>query len=159
MSQRRRSAGSGPGTMFTRDPLGARQAADREALNHGEVVAARGLYWADYGQYPRSAKGCWLDLAPDRPVIRPMQLSGFRRQSIPVQERILSARVNPRRHWYDDGIRPRRRQVVDVYSLDSGMVVSCRTSGGILRFVIVRADADLMVHYLKRLEVRPVNTG
>jgi hypothetical protein len=145
--------------MFTRHPLGARQAADKEALDHGEVVTAFGLYWADYGQYPRSARVCWLDLAPDRPVIRPIQLFGFRRQSIPVQEQILSAQVRPRRHGYDSGIRPWTRREVDVYSLDNGKVVSCRTSGGILRLVVARADAGLMEHYLKRLEVRPVDTG
>jgi len=158
MSQRRHSTGSPPRWSFTLRARAASQAADREALDHASVVAVFSLHWADYGQYPRSPRGCWLDLAPDRPVIRPVRPFGFRGQGSPVRERILSARVAPRRHWHDQSVR-RNPKWVDVYSLDNGMVVSCKTSGGTLRFVVARVDGELMVHYLKRLEVQPVDTG
>jgi hypothetical protein len=158
MSQRRHSTGSPLRRSFTLKARAASLAADREALDHGNLVAVFSLYWADYGQYPRSPRGCWLDLAPDRPVIRPVRLFGFRGQGSPVQERILSARVAPRRHWYGQSARPNPKWA-DAYSLDNGMVVSCKTSGGTLRFVVARIDGELMVYYLKRLEVQPVDAG
>ena len=132
----------------------ARQAADVAAVDRGEIVTASCGYRGDYGKYPRRRyMPCWLDLAPDRPVIRPTVYFSFLWRRIPVEEPIVSARVRPFRDQWEAIRRASTGMYSEggLYEHRGGVIIACKTTGGTLEFTVRRPDTDLVLHYLNRL--------
>lgn len=157
MSRRRRSTGSlvlSKGVFSRAKARAARQAADIAAVDRGEVVTVQGGYHGDYGGYPHwRYMACWLDLAPEGPVIRPMVLLSFLWRRIPVEEQIVSVRVRPFRGYREALIRGAAGEFGEGGSLEHAgvVIVACETSEGTLEFTVTRMDVGLVLHYLNKL--------
>jgi hypothetical protein len=131
----------------------AASAADIAAIDRGDGRTVFCSYRGLYGSYPRRFAGCWLDLTPDGPVIRPMLLFRFLRQRIPISEPVIGARVRP----FDN--QREALQLVGAGQYATGglleqsgsVVISCETSGGLLEFAVRRPDIDLVLHFFDRL--------
>jgi len=153
------------GTAITvRDVLRTRQRGSRESASAADIAAIdreegrtvfchyRGLY----GSYPRRFAGCWLDMTPDGPVIRPMLFLRSLWQRIPVSEQLIEARVRPFENQHE------ARQLAGAGRYAAGgmleqagsVVISCQTSGGLLEFAVRRPDVDLVLHFFDRLAER-----
>jgi hypothetical protein len=162
---RRRSAGSvlTPRDMLTvyrASPREERQEEDIRAVDRGEVVTAFCAYRGTYGSYPRRFMGCWLDLAPDGPVIRPMLFLAFLWRRIPVTEDIRSAQARPfASQWEAVNWRGSGAYAAGGALQQAGkVVISCRTSAGVLEFAVSRPDVQLVLHYFSRRPVGPATS-
>lgn len=162
---RRRSAGTVLGaramlTVYRSGPREARQAGDIEAADRGETVRMLSWYRGTYGDWPRRFMGCWLDLEPGGPVIRPMLFLSFLWRRIPVQEKIISAGVRPftsRLEAWNLGGSGRYARG-GLLEQTGSVVVACRTGQGALEFAVHRADVPLFLHYVSRLaDARPAS--
>jgi len=154
---RRRSTGSvfTPRDMLTvyrTSPREERQEDDIRTVDRGEVVTVYCAYRGTYGNYPRRFMGCWLDLAPDGLIIRPMLLLAFLWRRIPVAEDIHSAQTRPfASQWEAANWRGSGAYASGGALQQAGkVVISCRTSAGVLEFAVPRPDVPLVLHYLTR---------
>lgn len=153
----RRSSGSAltPGDMIRLWRPGRREAAsaaDIAAIDRGEGRSAFCEYRGLYGSYPRRFMGCWLDLTPEGPVIRPLLFLRWG-QRIPVEEPVLSARVRPFVSKWEAINHLGAGEYAPGGSLEQSghVVISCQTTGGVLEFAVRRPDVALMLHYFSRL--------
>jgi hypothetical protein len=134
----------------------AASVADIAAIDRGEGRTVFCYYRGLYGSYPTRFVGCWLDLTPDGPVIRPMLFLRFLRQRIHISEPVVGARVRP----FDN--QREAFQLAGAGQYASGglleqsgsVVISCQTSGGLLEFAVRRPDVDLVLHFFDRLVQR-----
>lgn len=132
----------------------ARQAEDIAVVDRGEIVTVSCGYHGDYGRYPHwRYMPCWLELARERPVIRPTVYFSFLWRRIPVEEQIVSARVRPFRNWREAVMRSGMGEYGEGgrYEQRGGVIIACETSGGTLEFSVRRPDVDLMLHYFNKL--------
>lgn len=134
-----------------------RKAADIAAVSRGETVWVVCSYRGNYGNYPNRFMGCYLDLAPGGPVIRPMLFFGQFWRRIPVMEKIISVQVRPFSGWREAARVAGGGQYAAGGSLEqSGRVpISCTTSGGVLEFAVPRPDVDLVLYYFGSLIEEP----
>jgi hypothetical protein len=131
----------------------AASAADIAAIDRGDGRTVFCYYRGLYGSYPRRFAGCWLDLTPDGPVIRPMLFLRFLRQRIPISEQVIGARARPfdsQREAYRVG-GAGQYATGGLLEQSGSVVISCETSGGLLEFAVRRPDIDLVLHFFDRL--------
>jgi hypothetical protein len=139
-------------TVYRASPREERQEEDIRAVDRGEVVTVFCAYRGTYGDYPRRFMGCWLDLAPRGPVIRPMLLLAFLWRRIAVTEDIHAAQARPfAGQWEAFNWRGSGAYASGGALQQAGrVVVSCRTPAGVLEFAVPRPDVRLVLHYLSR---------
>lgn len=119
-------------------------------MDRGEVVTVLCAYRGTYGDCPKRFMACWLDLDPDGPVIRPMLFLSFLWKRIRVSGQIEDAWVAPfaneweALNWRGSGMYA----TGGVLEQAGKMVISCRTSAGVLEFAVSRPDVPLVLHYL-----------
>jgi len=146
----RMSAGTARGfRLFGK--LGPEQlAADLEAVDAGVTLRLSCSVRATYGDYPRGFRTQMLDLGPEGIVVRPYWFS-LNRKVYRVREEMVEAAIRPRDIKTDWNLRATGAYGEDGYLSHIGsVVVSCRTGLGQIEFAVIRPDAPLMLHYLKR---------
>lgn len=109
-------------------------------------------YRGTYGNYPRRFMGCWLDLTPVGPVIRPMLFLSFLWRQIQISEEITAARVRPFANGWEAANWRGSGQYAAGGALEQAgkVVISCRTAAGQLEFAVSRPDVPLVLHYFGR---------
>jgi hypothetical protein len=131
--------------------LGPEQlAADVEAVDAGVTLRLSCAVRATYGDYPRSFRTQMVELTPEGIVVRPYWFS-LNRKTYRMREEAFEAAVRPRDAKIDWNLRATGAYGEHGYLSHIGrVVVSCRTGLGQIEFAVVRPDAPLVLHYLKR---------
>jgi hypothetical protein len=131
-------------------------AADAAAIDRGEGRTMPCWFRGLYGDYPRRFRGYFLDLAPDRPVLREFWVPFVVRRRIPITEDLISARVRP----FESTREARRFVSTGLYAPEGPLqwagnaIVSYQTPQGVLEFGVKRADVPLLLHYADLMRQR-----
>jgi hypothetical protein len=140
-----------PSDLFTKGPGQSLLAADIAAIDRGEgrtiLCSFRGLY----GKYPRRFRGYRIDLGPEGPIARPGYLLRPWLQPVAITEELISARVRPFGSRKEAIVHNGAGLYAQGAPLESAgsVVVTCKTSRGVLEFCVRRPDLRLFLHYIE----------